>query len=205
MTTTTTPQDAFREAAKMAKGYFAGPRTDTEGFAQSFGWEVWNTGGGNMLAIKMLDSRHVLGVNDEVTCLYETGEDRDDAAGLIAITEDPWLITENLDEARPVAGVDTPAEDDIIHPCFGDRCVCGGWVVSIHPRHIGGGGTFIDGKCMKWEPTPEWVEAEAKRIAYGRSCRSGCGRPVGPLQSQAEAEAEMDRVHALRHFTGEEC
>lgn len=114
------------------------------------------------------------------------------------------MTSSNL-KKKPVAGVDTPAADDIITQCKGRACKCGGWVVTQHPTHTLGGGAFIDGKCMKWEPTPEWVEAEAKRIANGGRSNARCGRPMLSAVQMAEAETESDSVNALRHFTGEEC
>lgn len=95
--TTATPQDAFHEAANLAKGYFAAADA-IEGFAEAFDYKLWNAGGGNMVALKYVDDRHVISVDPEFTCLFETEKSGNCAEGLFQMAEDPWLITGNLDE-----------------------------------------------------------------------------------------------------------
>jgi len=98
---------------------------------------------------------------------------------------------------KPVPGIDTPAEDDIVVQCGGD---CGTWLVAQHPSHISGGCSRDEetGELREWKPTPEWVEAEAKRAAKkgSRRCVS-CG--PGPRQTKTQ-QAETKRINALREY-----
>jgi len=100
-------------------------------------------------------------------------------------------------EPKPKAGVDTPAADDIIVPCVGG---CGRWMVIQHPSHVRGGGAFVDGELREWKPTPEWVEAEAERLARGVSSCLSCGPVVLTEEEQAAHDAESERIQALRDF-----
>lgn len=104
-------------------------------------------------------------------------------------------------EPKPVAGKDTPAADDIITPCAGG---CGRWMATQHPRHIRGGQVrdSESGEMRDWSPTPEWVEAEAERLAGGgcSSCLS-CGPVALTAEERAELEAERERINALRDYS----
>jgi hypothetical protein len=100
-------------------------------------------------------------------------------------------------DPKPVAGVETPASDDIITPCAGG---CGGWMVTQHPRHILGGCDMDEetGEMRRWSPTPEWVEAEAERLGRGgRSCLA-CGPRHLSDEEIAEREADDERIKGLR-------
>jgi hypothetical protein len=104
---------------------------------------------------------------------------------------------------RPVAGVDTPAADDVITQCAAG---CGGWTVRRHPSHT----TAVEivnpatGKVAKGKPTPAWVEATVERMeSRGSRCR-GCG--AGPSltdKQRAEIRAAGVRVASLLDFDGE--
>jgi hypothetical protein len=103
-------------------------------------------------------------------------------------------------EPKPIAGKDTPAADDIITPCAGR---CGRWMVTQHPSHVRGGRAMDPetGEMRDWSPTPEWVDAEAGRLARGgRSCLS-CGPVEVSEEERAERDAERERVNALRDYS----
>jgi hypothetical protein len=103
-------------------------------------------------------------------------------------------------EPKPVAGKDTPAADDIITPCAGR---CGRWMVTQHPSHVRGGRAMDPetGEMRDWSPTPEWVEAEAERLARGGSSCLSCGPVELSEAERAEREAERERVNALRDYS----
>jgi hypothetical protein len=107
-------------------------------------------------------------------------------------------------EPKPVAGKDTPAADDIVVPCAGR---CGRWMVIQHPSHLRGGRAMDPetGEMRDWQPTPEWVEAEAERLAQGggSSCLA-CGPVELDDEERAEREAERQRVNALRAYSDSE-
>ena len=103
-------------------------------------------------------------------------------------------------EPKPLAGVETPAGDDIVTPCAGG---CGGWMVTQHPRHILGGGEMDDetGEMRRWSPTPEWVEAEAARLERGGSSCLSCGPRELSDEEVVKHEAEEARINALRSYS----
>jgi hypothetical protein len=82
-----------------------------------------------------------------------------------------------MENKRPVPGVDTPREDDIITQCAGG---CGKWMVQSHPRHITGGAR-LNPKTSKLEEygplTPEEVAIEVARLEQGGSRCVSCGPP----------------------------
>lgn len=99
-------------------------------------------------------------------------------------------------EPKPVTGIDTPREDDIITPCGGR---CGRWMVVPHPRHITVGRAMdpATGEVRDWRPTPEWVEAEAETLYLAGSRCISCGPGAPP---SVEVQAEHERIKALREF-----
>jgi hypothetical protein len=99
-------------------------------------------------------------------------------------------------EPKPVAGIDTPRDDDIITPCAGG---CGRWMVVPHPRHTTGGRAMnpATGEVCDWKPTPEWVHAEAERFVPGFVALHFV-RPGAP--ASAEVQAEHERIKSLREF-----
>ena len=103
-------------------------------------------------------------------------------------------------DLKPVAGKDTPAADDIITPCVGR---CGRWMVTQHPSHVRGGRAMDPGtgEMRDWSPTPEWVEAEAERLARGGSSCLPCGPVEVSAEERAEREAERERVNTLRDYS----
>ncbi|HEU4705581.1 MAG TPA: hypothetical protein VFS64_00140 [Solirubrobacterales bacterium] len=103
-------------------------------------------------------------------------------------------------EPKPVAGKDTPAADDIITPCAGR---CGRWMVTQHPSHVRGGRAMDPetGEMRDWSPTPEWVEAEAERLAGGGGSCLSCGPVEISGEERAEREADRERVNALRDYS----
>jgi hypothetical protein len=102
-------------------------------------------------------------------------------------------------EPRPTAGENTPAADDIITPCAGR---CGRWMVAQHPSHVRGGHAMDPktGEMRDWSPTPEWVGAEAERLARGGSSCLSCGPVEVSDEERAEREAERQRINALRDY-----
>lgn len=80
-------------------------------------------------------------------------------------------MTTKQEQPKPVAGVDTPMEDDLIVQCAGG---CGKWQVHQHPRHILGGAKLnpATGKFEDYGPPTEAEQAdEVARIMKGKSLR----------------------------------
>ena len=82
-----------------------------------------------------------------------------------------------MENRKPVPGVDTPREDDVVTRCAGG---CGRWLVRMHPRHIIGGARLNEGtgEMERYGPlSPEEVAIELARLEQGGSRCISCGPP----------------------------
>lgn len=93
------PRRTFRAACKLARlAYTDSPITDSE-FAKQFELKAWNVGGGNVVALKYVDPTHVVSIDSESVCLFQTEKPGNCAEGIFQMAEDPWLVESTLEGA----------------------------------------------------------------------------------------------------------